>query len=58
MSRTDMIVEPTGRIVVIETNTIPGFTQTSLLPQAAAQAGISYTQLVDLLVQEALGRGN
>jgi D-alanine-D-alanine ligase len=57
MSRTDMIVEPTGRIVVIETNTIPGFTQTSLLPQAAAQAGISYTQLVDLLVQEALGRG-
>jgi len=47
-----------GRIVVIETNTIPGFTQTSLLPQAAAEAGISYSRLVDMLIQETLSRSS
>jgi len=56
MSRTDMIVDAHGQAYVIETNTIPGFTQTSLLPQAAGEAGISYPQLVDLLIQEALLR--
>lgn len=56
MSRTDMIIDADERIFVIETNTIPGFTPTSLLPQAAEEAGISYSQLVDMLIQEALQR--
>ncbi len=55
MSRTDMIIEErTGDIYVLETNTIPGFTQTSLLPQAASVAGISYGQLLDMLILAAL----
>ena len=56
MSRTDMLVDEGGRIFVIETNTIPGFTETSLLPQAARAAGIAYPQLVDMLIREALDR--
>ena len=54
MSRTDIIIATDDRCYVIETNTIPGFTETSLLPQAAAAAGITYPQLVDLLIRNAL----
>ncbi len=54
MSRTDVIVDRTGIPWVIETNTIPGFTPTSLLPQAAATAGIDYPELVDRLLRRAL----
>lgn len=56
MSRTDILIDETGACHVVETNTIPGFTETSLLPQAAAEAGYSYSALVDMLIQEALGR--
>ncbi|SMC25211.1 D-alanine--D-alanine ligase [Desulfacinum hydrothermale DSM 13146] len=55
-SRTDMIVSPSGDMVVLETNTIPGMTQTSLYPQAAAAAGISFSQLLDRLIELALER--
>jgi D-alanine-D-alanine ligase len=55
MSRTDMIVTATGP-VVLETNTIPGLTQTSLLPQAAAAAGLSFPALLDRLLQLAVDR--
>jgi len=58
MSRTDAIIDADERIFVIETNTIPGFTPTSLLPQAAEVAGITYTQLVDMLIEEALQRSS
>ncbi|MEC7584933.1 MAG: D-alanine--D-alanine ligase [Planctomycetota bacterium] len=50
MSRTDMIWTSAGP-VVLETNTIPGLTETSLLPQAAAAAGIGFPQLLDRLLQ-------
>lgn len=56
MSRTDILIDEMGGCYVVETNTIPGFTETSLLPQAAAQAGYSYGDLVDMLLQEALAR--
>ncbi len=56
MSRTDILIDGAGVCHVVETNTIPGFTATSLLPQAAAQAGYSYSDLVDMLLQEALAR--
>jgi D-alanine-D-alanine ligase len=52
-SRTDMIVSG-SEIFVLETNTIPGMTQTSLLPQAAAAAGISFSALLDRLIDLAL----
>ena len=54
MSRTDVIVDEGGTPWVIETNTIPGFTPTSLLPQAAQAAGIDYPALVDQLIRRAL----
>lgn len=52
-SRTDMIVAA-NEAYVLETNTIPGMTQTSLFPQAAAAAGISFPALLDRLIALAL----
>ncbi|MEL6539960.1 MAG: D-alanine--D-alanine ligase [Pseudomonadota bacterium] len=43
-----------GGLFVLETNTQPGMTPLSLVPEQAKHAGIDYTELVDLLVQEAL----
>jgi D-alanine-D-alanine ligase len=48
-SRTDMILDG-AEIYVLETNTIPGMTPTSLLPRAAATAGISFGELLDRLI--------
>ncbi len=49
-SRTDMILKD-NELYVLETNTIPGMTATSLFPQAAQAAGISFSELLDRLVQ-------
>jgi len=49
-SRTDMILKNQD-IFVLETNTIPGMTATSLLPQAAGKAGISFSRLLDRLIE-------
>lgn len=54
VSRTDIIVEPDGRAWVLEVNTIPGMTRTSLLPDAARAAGIEFPELCALLVGYAL----
>jgi D-alanine-D-alanine ligase len=54
MSRTDMIVTASNEIYVLETNTIPGMTPTSLLPRAAEAAGISFPNLLDRLIALAL----
>lgn len=56
-SRSDFIIDETGP-VWIEVNTVPGMTPTSLYPQAAAAAGIGYSELLTLFVEAALnGRG-
>lgn len=55
MSRTDMIVTESGP-QVLEVNTIPGLTRLSLLPKAAAAAGLDFGQLVDRLVELAMAR--
>ena len=53
MSRTDFMVKD-GELFILETNTIPGMTPTSLLPQAAAEVGIAFPKLLDRLIQSAL----
>lgn len=50
-SRTDMMVNSEGEIFVLETNTIPGMTPTSLLPQAAQAHGLSFSSLLDRLIE-------
>ena len=52
-SRTDMILAD-GQLYVLETNTIPGMTPTSLLPQAAKAAGIDFSRLLDKLIELSL----
>jgi len=49
-SRTDMILKDQD-LFVLETNTIPGMTATSLLPLAADAAGISFSRLLDRLIE-------
>jgi D-alanine-D-alanine ligase len=53
-SRTDMIVTDEGEITLLETNTIPGMTPTSLLPQAAAVHGLAFPALLERLIELAL----
>jgi hypothetical protein len=55
MSRVDMISRGAD-IVVLEVNTIPGMTPTSLLPHAAKAAGISFSELLDRIVENAMRR--
>ncbi|MDD5452348.1 MAG: D-alanine--D-alanine ligase [Desulfovibrionales bacterium] len=52
-SRTDMIICD-DRIYILETNTIPGMTRTSLLPLAAREAGMDFSALLDKLIMLAL----
>ncbi|MBI3011794.1 MAG: D-alanine--D-alanine ligase [Candidatus Omnitrophica bacterium] len=53
LSRTDMILNRDNVPVILEVNTIPGFTPTSLLPKAAAYIGVSYEELCERLVMMA-----
>jgi D-alanine-D-alanine ligase len=58
LSRTDIIIDRDGKPWVLELNTIPGLTEQSLFPKAAAAAGLNMQQLVqkfaDLVVAEAI----
>jgi D-alanine-D-alanine ligase len=56
-ARVDVMVRPNGDPVVLEVNTLPGMTPTSLLPKAAAAAGLNYQQLCARLIELALRRG-
>ena len=56
MSRTDILVDRQGEPWVLEVNTIPGFTDHSLLPKAAAAAGVGFEELCVRLVHLALAR--
>ncbi|MBI1784385.1 D-alanine--D-alanine ligase, partial [Candidatus Sumerlaeota bacterium] len=54
-SRVDFMCDETGP-KILEINTIPGMTETSLLPQAAAAIGIGMPQLINLIVEHSIGR--
>lgn len=56
LSRVDFIVPKTGNPIVLEVNTLPGMTPTSLYPDAAKAAGISFEELVAHLVKRAVAR--
>ncbi len=53
-SRTDMMLTADGNLYILETNTIPGMTPTSLLPQAAQEYGLNFSDLIDRLLQLAM----
>jgi len=56
LARVDFFLLADGRLAVNEINTMPGFTPTSMFPRMWAASGLSYTELVDRLVQLALRR--
>lgn len=53
-SRTDFLLEENGDFWILETNTLPGMTATSLLPDAASKIGLSYESLCKKLIELAL----
>jgi D-alanine-D-alanine ligase len=55
-ARVDVMVRVDGSPVVLEVNTLPGMTETSLLPKAAAAAGLSYEELCQRMIDLALER--
>jgi D-alanine-D-alanine ligase len=55
-ARVDVMVRPDGSPVVLEVNTLPGMTETSLLPKAAAAAGLNYAELCQRMVDLAVRR--
>ena len=55
-ARVDVMVRASGEPVVLEVNTLPGMTETSLLPKAAAAAGIGYAELCQRMIDLAMKR--
>jgi D-alanine-D-alanine ligase len=55
LSRVDLMLDGDGRPWVLEVNTVPGMTETSLLPQAADAAGIDFDELVGRILADAAG---
>ena len=55
-ARVDVMVRANGSPVVLEVNTQPGMTETSLLPKAAAAAGLNYAELCQRMIDLALKR--
>jgi len=56
MSRVDLFVTPEGP-TVLEVNTIPGLTPTSLLPRAAQAARIPFTEMITMIIESGLAEG-
>ena len=54
VSRTDFIFSEKKGIYVLETNTIPGMTETSILPQEAEAIGISFSEILDIMIEYAM----
>ena len=57
-ARVDVMLRPSGDPVVLEVNTLPGMTETSLFPKAAAVAGLDYAGLCQRMIELAMTRCN
>jgi D-alanine-D-alanine ligase len=57
LSRVDLVIDGEGRPFVLECNTSPGMTETSLLPMSAEAAGMTFQDVVSRLTEAALARG-
>jgi D-alanine-D-alanine ligase len=57
LARTDFFLTDSG-FVITEVNTMPGFTPISMYPALWQASGISYSQLIEQLIQTGLGFGN
>ena len=53
-ARIDFLLDSENKFYCLEANTLPGMTPTSLLPQEALAVGISYDELVEILVNESM----
>ncbi len=56
MARVDFFLTDSGKFLVNELNTIPGFTKISMYPKLWEASGISYSELIDQLIQLAIRR--
>ena len=56
LARVDFFLKEDGVIIVNEINTMPGFTRISMYPKLWEASGISYTKLIDRLIELAIGR--
>ena len=54
ITRTDFRLKKLKIPYVLETNTNPGLTKTSLVPKLAALQGISYNKLIDIIIKDGL----
>lgn len=57
-SRVDVLLDAAGRPHVLEINTLPGMTEASLLPDAAARAGIGFGELCLRIIEISMARWN
>jgi D-alanine-D-alanine ligase len=56
LSRADFVVPPEGDPIILEVNTLPGMTPTSLYPDAARAGGFSFEELVAYLIDRSYSR--
>ena len=57
LARVDFFVTDDGRVVINEVNTMPGFTPISMYPRMWGAAGLSYSELLTILIRTAIARG-
>jgi D-alanine-D-alanine ligase-like ATP-grasp enzyme len=53
----DVLLDAAGNPYVLEVNTIPGMTETSLLPKGGAAVGVNFAQLCERIVVLSLAKG-
>ncbi|OOM76645.1 D-alanine--D-alanine ligase [Clostridium puniceum] len=53
-SRVDMIVTEEGIPYILEVNTLPGMTKNSLIPKSAAALNISFSKLIDMIIEDSI----
>jgi D-alanine-D-alanine ligase len=54
-SRVDFLLDENDNIWFLEINTLPGMTETSLLPKSLKSAGVSFNEVIELIINEAYG---